>query len=156
MPSVRRFGYENNPQSLILISAESLLGKISRSDKLYLPVNNSVPFSIPKLSLRQTLETWTVHSCDSLPLMLTQSSLLIVFSNGQREGKLHWTAAQGERPGKASNDSNPSRKSLFRIRIRIVTLSSKNNKKNLYFYCLVTSLWPFVFEKWCKCTFKKY
>jgi hypothetical protein len=40
MPSVRRFGYENNPQSLILISAESLLEKISRSDELYLLVDN--------------------------------------------------------------------------------------------------------------------
>jgi hypothetical protein len=30
--------------------------------------------------------------------------------------------------------------------------SSKNSKKNLDFLCFVTSLWLFIFEKWC--TFK--
>ncbi len=45
--------------------------------------------------------------------------------------------------------------SLF-VRIRILQLSSKNYKKNLYFYCLVTSLWLLIFEDWRKCTFKKY
>ncbi len=34
-------------------------------------------------------------------------------------------------------------------------LSSKNSKKNLDFYCFVTSFWLFTFEKWCKSTFKK-
>ncbi len=43
----------------------------------------------------------------------------------------------------------------IRIRIRILPSSSKNCKKNLYFYCFVTSLWLFIFEEWCKCTFKK-
>ncbi len=35
--------------------------------------------------------------------------------------------------------------------IRIHLSSSKNSKKNLDFYCLVTSFWLFIFEKWCKC-----
>jgi hypothetical protein len=33
--------------------------------------------------------------------------------------------------------------------------SSKNSKKKLYFYCFVTSFWLIIFEKLCKCTFKK-
>ncbi len=33
---------------------------------------------------------------------------------------------------------------------------SKNSKKNLHFYRFVTSFWLFIFEKWCKSTFKKY
>ena len=32
--------------------------------------------------------------------------------------------------------------------------SSKNSKKNIDFYCFLTSLWLFIFKKWCKCTFK--
>ncbi len=32
---------------------------------------------------------------------------------------------------------------------------SKKMKKNLDLYCFVTSLWLFIFEEWCKCTFKK-
>jgi hypothetical protein len=28
----------------------------------------------------------------------------------------------------------------------------KNNKKNLVFYCFVTSFWFFIFKKWCKCS----
>jgi hypothetical protein len=39
--------------------------------------------------------------------------------------------------------------------IRILLSSSKNIKKNLDSYCFVTSFGLFVFEKWCKCTFKK-
>ncbi len=35
--------------------------------------------------------------------------------------------------------------------IRILLSSCKNNKKNLDSYCFVT-----LFEKWCKCTLKKY
>ncbi len=31
----------------------------------------------------------------------------------------------------------------------------KKIKKNLDFYCFVTSLWLFPFEEWCKCIFKK-
>jgi hypothetical protein len=39
-----------------------------------------------------------------------------------------------------------------RIRIRILLSSSKNNKKNINsYYCIVTSLWLFTFEEWCKC-----
>ncbi len=41
------------------------------------------------------------------------------------------------------------------IRIRILLSSSKNSKKNIDSYCVVTSLWLFIFEKRCKCTFKK-
>ncbi len=33
---------------------------------------------------------------------------------------------------------------------------SKNRKKNVDFYCFATSLWPFIFEKWCKCNFRKW
>jgi MFS-type transporter involved in bile tolerance (Atg22 family) len=47
------------------------------------------------------------------------------------------------------------RKSKVRIRIRILLSSSKNCKKNLESVGFVTSLWLFIFEKWCKCTFKK-
>ncbi len=28
-------------------------------------------------------------------------------------------------------------------------------RKNLYSYCFVTSFWTFIFEKWCKCSYKK-
>ncbi len=38
------------------------------------------------------------------------------------------------------------------LRIRILPSSSKNRKKNLDFYCFVTSLWLLIFEEWCKCT----
>ncbi len=41
-------------------------------------------------------------------------------------------------------------------RIRILLSSIKNCKKNLDFYCFVTSFGLFIFEKWCKCSFKKY
>ncbi len=34
--------------------------------------------------------------------------------------------------------------------------SSKNCKKNIDSYCFMTPFWLFIFEKWCKCTFKKY
>jgi hypothetical protein len=37
----------------------------------------------------------------------------------------------------------------------ILPSTSKNMKKNLDFYCFVTSLCPFIFEEWCKCTLKK-
>ncbi len=40
--------------------------------------------------------------------------------------------------------------------IRILLSSSKNTKKNLDFFCFVTSLWLFIIEEWCNCTFKKY
>ncbi len=41
-------------------------------------------------------------------------------------------------------------------RIRILLSPSKNSKKNLDSYCFfVTSFWLFIFEKWCKCTFKR-
>ncbi len=33
--------------------------------------------------------------------------------------------------------------------------SSKNSMKNIDSYSFVTSLWLFIIEKWCKCTFKK-
>ncbi len=39
--------------------------------------------------------------------------------------------------------------------IRILLSSSKNSKKNLDFFCFVTFFGLFVFEKWCKCSFKK-
>ncbi len=35
------------------------------------------------------------------------------------------------------------------------TVIKKNNKKNLNCYYFVTPLWLFIFEKWCKCSFKK-
>ncbi len=41
-------------------------------------------------------------------------------------------------------------------RIRILLSLSKNSKKNLELYSFVTSFWLFIFEKWCKSTFKKY
>ncbi len=69
------------------------------------------------------------------------------------------------------------RKPVFRIRIRRIrmflgllnpdilvrgmdpdpdpSIIKKNSKKNLDSYCLVTSFWLFIFEKWCKCTCKK-
>ncbi len=40
------------------------------------------------------------------------------------------------------------------IQIRIL-LSSKTSKRNLDSYCFMTSFGPFIFEKWCKCTFIK-
>ncbi len=44
----------------------------------------------------------------------------------------------------------------IRIRFRIFHSSCKNCKKNLDSYYFVTdSFWLFIFEKWCKCTFKK-
>ncbi len=39
--------------------------------------------------------------------------------------------------------------------VRILLSLVKNSKKNLDFYCFVTSFWLFIFEKWCKSTFKK-
>jgi hypothetical protein len=39
--------------------------------------------------------------------------------------------------------------------LRILPSSSENSKKNLDFYCFVTSLWLFISEELCKCTFKK-
>jgi len=41
------------------------------------------------------------------------------------------------------------------IRIRILISLRKYSKKNLDFYCFVTSFWLFIFVKWCKSTFKK-
>ncbi len=41
------------------------------------------------------------------------------------------------------------------IRIRILLSASKNSKKNLDSYCFVTSFGLFIFEIWCKCTFKE-
>ncbi len=41
----------------------------------------------------------------------------------------------------------PIRWSLVRIQIHILLSSSKNSKKSLDCYCLVTSLWLFIFEK---------
>ncbi len=35
------------------------------------------------------------------------------------------------------------------------SIINQNSKKNLDFYCFVTSLWLFIFEEWCKCTFKR-
>ncbi len=36
--------------------------------------------------------------------------------------------------------------------VRILMSSNKKRKKNLDFYCFVTSLWLFICEEWCKCT----
>jgi hypothetical protein len=50
---------------------------------------------------------------------------------------------------------------VFRIRIRKVfglpdlLVRESQSKKNLDFYCFVTSLWFFIWEEWCKCTLKK-
>ncbi len=41
---------------------------------------------------------------------------------------------------------------VFGLRILILLSSSKTSWKNLDSYCFVTSLWLFIFEKWCKCT----
>jgi len=41
------------------------------------------------------------------------------------------------------------------VRIRILPSTSKTMKKNLDFYRVVTYLWLFIFEEWCKCCFKK-
>ncbi len=38
---------------------------------------------------------------------------------------------------------------------RILLSSSKNCKENLDSYCFVTCFGLFIFERWCKCTFKK-
>jgi hypothetical protein len=58
-------------------------------------------------------------------------------------------------------------KPVLRIRIRIRIhmfldlldpdpfIFKQNSKKNLDFYCFVTSVLLFIFEKGCKCTFKK-
>ncbi len=35
------------------------------------------------------------------------------------------------------------------------SINKQKNEGNLDFYCFVSSLWPFIFEEWCKCTFKK-
>ncbi len=43
----------------------------------------------------------------------------------------------------------------IRIRLRILLSLSKYSKKNLDFYCFVTSFWLFIVEKLYKCTFKK-
>ncbi len=53
----------------------------------------------------------------------------------------------------------------FWIRIRVLNLfvrirgsfhqQAKKTKKPIDLYCLVTYLWLFIFEEWCKCTFKK-
>ncbi len=44
---------------------------------------------------------------------------------------------------------------LWASQIRILPSSGKKSKKNLYFYCFVTSLWLIIFEEWCKCTPKE-
>ncbi len=41
--------------------------------------------------------------------------------------------------------------SEVRLRMRILLSSSKKNEKNFDFYCFVTSLWLFIFEKRYKC-----
>ncbi len=43
---------------------------------------------------------------------------------------------------------DPLVRGTVRIWIRIFPSSSKNSKKNLYFYCFVTSLWILIFEEW--------
>ncbi len=48
-------------------------------------------------------------------------------------------------------DPDPSQ---VRLRLRIL-LSSRKIVRNLAFFCFVIVLWSFIFEKWCKCTFKK-
>ncbi len=50
-------------------------------------------------------------------------------------------------PGSGSEST--SQRYLW-IRLRILLSLSKNSKKNLDFYCFVTSVWLFIFEKWCK------
>jgi hypothetical protein len=35
------------------------------------------------------------------------------------------------------------------------SIIKQKSKKILDYYCFVTSLWLFIFEKWCKCTFNK-
>ncbi len=40
---------------------------------------------------------------------------------------------------------------FWEILIQIMPSLSKNSKKNLDFYCFVTSLWLFIAEEWCKC-----
>jgi hypothetical protein len=42
----------------------------------------------------------------------------------------------------------------FRIRLKILTKTSKKSKKNLDFYYIVTPFLLFIFEYWRKCTFK--
>ena len=39
--------------------------------------------------------------------------------------------------------------------IRILLSSCKNSKKKPWFLLFCDSFWLFIFEKWCKCTFKK-
>jgi hypothetical protein len=53
------------------------------------------------------------------------------------------------------NTEDPQCFRASRIRIRIFLSASKNSKKNLDSYCFVTSFGLIVFEKRCKCTFKK-
>jgi hypothetical protein len=50
----------------------------------------------------------------------------------------------------------PGRNRLSEVRVRILSSSSQNDKINIDFYSFVTSSWIFIFEEWCKCTFKKY
>ncbi len=45
------------------------------------------------------------------------------------------------------------RLSQVRLRLQILPLSSKNSKKNVNFYCSVTSLLLFIFKELCKCMF---
>ncbi len=45
--------------------------------------------------------------------------------------------------------------SFLASRIWILPSSSKISKKNIHFYCFVTSLWIFHFKEWYKSTFKK-
>ncbi len=35
------------------------------------------------------------------------------------------------------------------------SIIKQKNEENLDLYCFVTSLWLFILEEWCKCTFKK-
>ncbi len=44
----------------------------------------------------------------------------------------------------------------IRIQLWILLSLSKNSLKNLDSYFFVTSFWPFIFEKWYKCRFRKY
>jgi len=49
----------------------------------------------------------------------------------------------------------PNSMQCYGMRIRILLSSNKNSKEYLDSYCIVTSLWLFIFEKWCKiCIFK--
>jgi hypothetical protein len=44
---------------------------------------------------------------------------------------------------------------MWAYRIRILLSASKNSQKNLHSYCFVASFGLFIFEKSCKCTYKK-